>query len=206
MSSRRFFAAAALLFLLFATGRAQPSGTVRFLSHLIPPQGGSFISGCWGWTDTATHREYAILGSYCGTSIVEITNGGVPVERWFVPGVCSEWHEIQVYKHYAYVVSEGGGGTQIIDLSYLPDSAHLVKNFNYTLAGNTIARSHTIHITDSTMYLNGCAGWGVGGIVIFSLADPVNPAYQGAYEGEYIHDCFVRNDTIYGAAINGQGV
>ncbi|MBI1805897.1 MAG: choice-of-anchor B family protein [Ignavibacteria bacterium] len=185
---------------------SQPIGAVRFLAHYIPPSGGSYVSGCWGWTDTVSHREYAILGSYCGTSIVEITNSASPIERSFIPGVCSIWREIQVWSHYAYVVSEGGGGTQIIDLSYLPDSAHLVKNFTYSQSGNNTSRSHSLHIRDGYMYLNGCAGWSAGGIVIFSLADPVNPVYQSAYEQRYVHDCFVRNDTIYAATINNGGI
>ncbi|TAK66458.1 MAG: hypothetical protein EPO24_01495, partial [Bacteroidetes bacterium] len=101
---------------------SQEIGAVRYLGHIIPPQGGSYIAGCWGWTDTSTGREYAILGSYCGTSIVEITNAGSLVERDYIPNVCSSWKEIQTHGNYAYVVSEGGGGVQIIDLSYLPDS------------------------------------------------------------------------------------
>ncbi len=185
---------------------AQESGSVRYLNHLIPPQGGSFIAGCWGWTDTTSGREYALLGSYCGTSIVEITNVNSLVERDFIPGPCSEWHEIQTYKNYAYVVSEGGSGVQIIDLSYLPDSAHLVQNFVYTSGGKNTVRNHTLHIKDGYMYLNGSANWSVGGIVIFSLANPVAPTYVGEWEGSYIHDCFVRNDTIYGAAIYGEGL
>ncbi|MBI4548300.1 MAG: choice-of-anchor B family protein [Ignavibacteriae bacterium] len=196
-----------ILFLLCSErSSSQASGGVRYLGHFIPPTGGSYVSGCWGWTDS-TGREYAILGSQCGTSIVEITDVGAMVERDFVPAVCSSWREIQVHDHYAYVVSEGGGGTQIIDLSYLPDSVHLVKNFTFSQSGKNINRAHTLHIRDGYMYLNGCANWSPGGIVIFSLADPENPTYTSAYTQRYIHDCFVRNDTIYAAAIySGGGV
>lgn len=193
------------LFFLRSLLFAQESGSVRLLGHFIPPQGGSYVAGCWGWTDTTTGREYAILGSYCGTSIVEITNPSAMVERDFVPAVCSSWREIQVHDHYAYVVSEGGGGTQIIDLSYLPDSVHLVRNFIYTSGGKSTARAHTLHIKDGYMYLNGCANWSPGGILVFSLADPENPVFMSEYAGRYIHDSFVRNDTIYGAAIYAGG-
>jgi hypothetical protein len=55
------------------------------------------------------------------------------------------------------------------------------------------------------MYLNGCADWSPGGIVIFSLANPVHPQYLGQYAQRYIHDCYVRNDTIYGAAVYSNG-
>ena len=98
---------AVFLVCLSASAVSQEFGGVRYLGHYIPPSGGAFIAGCWGWTDTLSGREFAILGSFCGTSIVEITNPGAMVERDFVPGVCSEWREVGVYQHYAYVVSEG---------------------------------------------------------------------------------------------------
>ena len=194
-----------LLLLLSTIASAQEFGAVRYLGHYIPPSGGAYTSGCWGWTDTTTGREYALLGNDCGTAVVEITNAAAPIERDFVPGVCSSWRELQVYDHYAYVVSEGGGGTQIIDLSYLPDSVHLVKSFIFSQGANNTPRSHSLHIKDGYMYLNGCATWAVGGIVIFSLADPVNPQFKSVYSRIYVHDCFVRHDTIYAAGINGQG-
>jgi choice-of-anchor B domain-containing protein len=185
---------------------AQEFGAVQYLGHFIPPSGGTYTAGCWGWTDTLSGREYALLGSQCGTSIVEITNVGSMVERDFVPAVCSNWREIQVYRHYAYVVSEGGDGTQIIDLSYLPDSVHLVKSFVYNSGGKNTIRAHTDHVAGGYLYLNGCANWSPGGILIFDLADPENPAYKGEYAGTYIHDCYVKNDTIIGAAIYGEGI
>ncbi|HSG27300.1 MAG TPA: choice-of-anchor B family protein, partial [Candidatus Krumholzibacterium sp.] len=185
---------------------SQEFGGVRYLGHFVPPSGGSYTAGCWGWTDTSSGREYALLGNYCGTAIVEITDVGAMVERDFIPGVCSGWREIGVHENYAYVVSEGGGGVQIIDLSYLPDSARLVKSFTYSSGANNITRSHTVHVKDGYLYLNGCANWSAGGIVIFSLADPENPAFRSAYNRTYIHDCFVRNDTIYAAAIYGVGL
>ncbi len=186
-------------------GFAQASGAVQLLGHFVSPSGGAYVGGSWGWTDTVSGREYALLGNYCGMAIVEITNTEAMVERDFIPGPCSTWREIQTYSHYAYIVSEAGGGTQIVDLSYLPDSAHLVKNYTFTGAGGNTSRGHTVHIKDGYMYING-GSYSAGGIVIFSLADPVNPVFKSAYENEYIHDCFVRNDTIYGAAIYGQGI
>lgn len=184
---------------------SQESGAVRFLKHFVPPQGGAYVAGCWGWTDTVSNREYAVLGSYCGTSIVEITDAENPVERDFIPGPCSIWREIQVHENYAYVVTEAGGGTQIIDLSALPDSARLVKSFTYTLGGKNTSRVHTNHIKDGYLYLNGCGNWSPGGAVIFSLADPENPSYLGSYDGTYFHDSFARGDTLFGAGIYGDG-
>ncbi len=206
MKSTTLFLAVLLQLILSMVLFAQESGQVRLLGHFIPPQGGAYVAGCWGWTDSTTNREYALLGSFNGTSIVEITDPGNMVERDFIPGASSGWHELQTYSHYAYVVSEGGLGVQIIDLSYLPDSAHLVKNFNYSNGGKNISRGHTNQIRDGILYLNGCANWGVGGVVIFSLTDPENPTYLGEYEGHYVHDSFARNDTLFCATINNGGI
>jgi hypothetical protein len=57
------------------------------------------------------------------------------------------------------------------------------------------------------MYLNGCVNYAGGGVIIFSLADPEHPAFVSQYTaGNYIHDCFVRKDTMYAAAIYDVGV
>ena len=200
----RIFLFIVLLFSTTIPGVAQESGAVRLLAHYVPPSGGSYTSGCWGWTDS-TGREYALLGNQCGTAIVEITNPSAPAERDFIPGVCSSWRELQVHSHYAYVVSEGGGGTQIIDLSFLPDSAHLVRGFTFTDTFGNTSRSHTITIRDGYMYLNG-GSYRNGGIAIFNLADPVNPAFISSYETRYAHDSFIRHDTIYMATIYEGGI
>ena len=200
-----------LLFTLVfpATGIAQTS--LDTLKHLNVKPGGGY-SALWGYT-APDGREYALLGCNgqgggqpAGTSIIDITDAANVHEVAFIPGPASEWREMKTYQQYAYIVSEAGGGTQIVDLTALPDSAHLVQAFNYSGTGGNISRSHTITISNGFMYLNGCAGWSPGGIVIFDLrADPKNPVFAGTYEPEYIHDCYVLRDTIYGSAVYAGG-
>ena len=209
MTIKSLFKICALIALIVAPTSlsAQATGRARLIGHFVSPAGGAYVAGCWGWTDTLSGREYALLGNGAGTAIVEITKSDSLEERDFVPGPASLWREIQTWSHYAYVVSEGGGGTQIIDLSYLPDSVHLVSEFVHTSGRNTTVRAHTIQIRDGYMYLNGCAGWAGGGVVIFSLEDPEHPLFVSQYTaGHYIHDSFVRHDTMYAAAIYGIGV
>lgn len=200
----RFVSHFILTFLLFLSAASQESGIVRLLGSFNGSSGGIYISGSWGWTDS-TGREYAILGNSCGTSIVEVTNPTAIVERGFINGPCSGWREIQVHDHYAYVVSEGGGGTQIIDLSPLPSPPVLKKNFVYSQSGKNTTYAHSIHIMDGFMYLNGCGNWSPGGVVMFSLADPLNPLFLSSYDRNYVHDCFVRGNTLYAAGIYGEG-
>ncbi len=163
---------------------------------------GNDYANIWGYTDSLG-REYAIVGCYTGTSIVEITNPTSPREVVFIPGATSDWHEIQTWDHYAYVVSEANGsGMQIIDLSQLPDTAKLVK----TYSTGSWTRTHDLQIRDGYVYLTGAnttSGLGAnqGGIRILDLADPINPVSVGLWADEYVHDCYVRDNKIYAANI-----
>ncbi len=182
------------------------------LKHLDVQPLGSY-SAIWGYT-APDGREYAILGVNGsssvpypgGTSIIDITDIDNVRQVAFIPGPNSSWREMKTYKHYAYVVTEAGGGVQIINLSQLPDTAWLVKSFNYTSGTKNTLKSHSVSLHDGFLYLNGCANWSPGGMVIFDLRnDPENPQYAGQYQPAYIHDSYVLRDTIFGSAINSGG-
>lgn len=188
-------------------------GQVDSLVHFDVQPLGSY-SAVWGYT-APDGREYALLGvngrasppSYPGgTSIIDITDAPLVQQVAFIQGPNSSWREMKTYKHYAYIVSEGGGGVQIVNLSQLPDTAWLVRSFVHTNGSLTTSRAHSISIHDGFMYLNGCALWSPSGILIFDLRqDPENPVFVGQYQPEYIHDCYVLRDTIYAAAIYSMG-
>ncbi len=201
---------------MFAPSAVYSQYTIDTLRHINLIPGGGY-SAIWGYT-APDGREYAILGCNGssgrtpGTSIVDITDDSNVHQVAFIPGLASTWREMKTYRQYAYVVSEASGsGTQIIDLSFLPDSAHLVRTFVYTKdATHNTSKSHTITITDGFMYLNGCANWGTAtaqhGMVIFDLrSDPTNPQFIGEYSPDYIHDSYVLRDTIFASAVYANG-
>ncbi len=172
----------------------------------IPPEPvyGIRYNGIWGWDDGAG-KEYAILGGGDGVYFVEVTNPAVPALRDFVPGVHTMciWRELKTYGNYCYMVSDDGtpNSFMIADLSYLPDSVHLVHN-----GTSIIERSHTIFIDGNKMYLGspkgGVLGNGGTSLAVFSLANPVAPVLLRRLNQDYpginsVHDMFVRNDTIY---------
>lgn len=209
--SRSIGTAGVLLLLLPARSSAQING-VTLLDSLNRGHGSTncygtvSFSSCWGWV-SPEGREYAFLGTYTGTAIIDLNVSPIR-EIQHIPGppASCAYREIKTYKHYAYIVSEGGQGVQIVDLSGLPDTAVLVRNFNYTSGTKNILRSHTVTLADGYLYLNGSSNWSPGGVVIFSLRnDPTNPVYAGEFEPRYIHDSFVRNDTLYAAAIYSGG-
>jgi len=62
---------------------------------------------------------------------------------------------------------------------------------------------HALHIDGNYVYLYGSKLFN-GGAVVADLTDPWNPKYVGKYENStsaYIHDGYVRNDTLYGSHI-----
>jgi len=168
--------------------------------------GTTYFSSCWGWV-SPDGREYALLGTYTGTAIIDLNVQPIrEIAHIAGPPASCAYREIKTYRQYAYIVSEGGQGVQIVDLSRLPDTAILVRNFNYVNGTRNILRSHTVTLADGYLYLNGSANWSPGGVVIFSLHnDPTNPQYVGQFQPQYIHDSYVRNDTLYAAAIYSGG-
>lgn len=167
---------------------------VQLLGSLTPRPNVDY-SDIWGYTDSQG-REYAILGVYNGTSIINITNPAQPVEITFIPGPNSTWRDIKTHSHYAYVTTEGtNGGLQIIDLSNLPTSATLVKTIT-----TWFTRSHNLYIDNGYAYVVGgnTQSGGGSGMHILDLSNPTTPV-RTAYYGTsgYIHDVYVWNDTAY---------
>jgi len=170
---------------------------------------GQTLANVWGYA--AGGREYALAGGALGLIIVDVTNPDSPQPIVQIPGPNNLWKEIKTYKHYAYVVSEGGQGVQIIDLSGLP-SATLSYHY-YTGDGaipNPVSKVHALHIdtTKGYLYLYGGDSWSGGRARIFNLnPDPYNPHFVSVYNttfpgnANYIHDGYVDNDTMYSAHI-----
>ncbi len=167
-----------------------------------PPTGGSLYSALWGYR-APNGREYAILGCANGTAFYDITDTTNVVECDFVPGPINSWREMKTYSHYAYVVSEANNsGLLIIDLQYLPDSVRVVRTWTYS--GYT--KTHSIQQDGPYLYLNGgnvTQGMSdPGGVTVVDLTgNPENPTKRGSWGNEYVHDCRVRNDTMYACNI-----
>ncbi|RMF57762.1 MAG: choice-of-anchor B family protein, partial [Calditrichaeota bacterium] len=129
-----------VLFLFSSILLGQGSPNVTLLAHINQyPSAG--YNDCWGYVDS-NGREYALLGVQSGTSILDITDTDNVVEVAFIPSAVNLWKDIKTYQTYAYVVTEGSGGMQIIDLSDLPNSATLVGTYT------GFSTSHNIFIDE----------------------------------------------------------
>jgi len=195
-------AVALLLCLAAELGAQEPPQTynTKLYGHTnpAPPKGGERYSALWGYT-APDNREYALLGGANGTHVIDINDTNLR-EVALIPGPSSGWREMKTYRTWGYVVSEGGGGLQIIDLSQLPASATLVRSDT-----SLFTTAHTVSREGHFLYVHGTrpeAGAN-GGTLIFDLEpDPTSPRLVGKYSERYVHDAVIVNDTMYAAAIN----
>ena len=82
---------------------------------------GTVGNDIWGWFDTTTGNEYALVGMTDGTAFVDVTNPENPVFLGRLPTQTqsSTWRDIKVYQDHAYVVADNAGahGMQVFDLT-----------------------------------------------------------------------------------------
>lgn len=162
------------------------------LQGYLPYQ--NLLNDIWGYTDS-TGREYALVGTFNGLSIVDLANPSDPQEIHFVPGENSIWRDMKTFQHYVYVSNETGRGTLIVDLSGLPQT---ISWKDTVLQGVTTI--HNLWIADGFLYESGFNS--TGGFRIFDLnPDPWKPAYIGQYNSRYVHDVYVRGNLAYSAEI-----
>ncbi|HLG94300.1 MAG TPA: choice-of-anchor B family protein [candidate division Zixibacteria bacterium] len=169
--------------------------------------------GCWGYVDSSTGREYALICAFSRLDIWDVTNPGSPSFAGFVPtagaGLAADLKQVRPYKDYLIAVNQNGGtrraALQVIDVSP-PESARTVAVWPDTgFPGNTLPNgAHTIHIEGDSAYLgmNGAADeW-----YVIDISDPLNPTFTDKYMtfapvcgnfGAQSHDSYVKNDTAY---------
>jgi choice-of-anchor B domain-containing protein len=162
-----------------------------------PPSGGNLYSACWGYV-APNGREYAIIGAYNGTAFYDITDTTNIVNVGFISGPTNNWREMKVFSTYCYVVSEASNSkVQIINLANLPNSVSLAGTSNMTNHSST----HTISQEGPYLYLNGANSSFGQGTVVVDATNPTNLVKRGSWNTYYVHDCRVRNDTIWACNI-----
>jgi len=191
------------------------ASNMTLLSTISPEAGvGIKYSGCWGWTQPGTGREYAIACSKNGTYWIDVTNPATPTVSAYKAGTSSNgsWRETKTYGNYCYVVCDDGGSTgfQIFDMSTLPATVTLVSS-NQTL----FRRGHACWVDGNKLYVSGVtystgASPASSSMDVYSLATPSAPMLLRRLSQDYpsityVHDEFVRNDTVF-ASCGNQGL
>ncbi len=158
------------------------------------------LNDIWGYV-APDGSEYALVGTSTSISVVDIRDVNNLLEVGRTQGRESIWRDIKTWGEYAYAVDdESGESLIIIDLQHLPDS------ITYTTWNGDgdffFSTAHNIFIDENGIaYLFG-ANYLEGGAVMLDLKDdPLNPTVLGIYNDEYVHDGFVRGDTMWTAEI-----
>ena len=150
---------------------------------------------CWGWTDSTTGREYAIMGVNNGTSFIDITDSTSPQYLGKLPTstVDSSWRDMKVYNDHVYIVSEAGDhGLQVFNLANLRGlDSEQVFSADYT--DKSFGKAHNIAINEDSGYAY-IAGARTKGIYAFNLSNPLAPKLEleGSQFG-YSHDAQIVN-------------
>lgn len=153
----------------------------------------------WGWTDTTTGKEYALMGLDNGTAFIDISDAANLLYLGILPTATSSspWRDIKVYKNYAYIVAEANGhGVQVFDLTRLRNVANIPEVFSEDGRYTAIGNAHNIVINEDTgfAYPVGTArndAFG-GGVHFLDLQNPMVPTLAGGWdENGYTHDAQV---------------
>lgn len=179
------------VFTVAIPGQAQPA--LQLLSQLPYAED---LSDVWGYV-APDSTEYALVGVFDGVSIVSLANPAAPEEVAFLPGAPSIWRDIKTWEHYAYVTNETGGGLTILDLSTLPGSPDTTS-----YRERELRTAHNLFIDSQGIAWLFGANIDGGGVTLLDLAtDPLEPVFIGAYTDRYVHDGYVRGDTLFTADI-----
>ncbi|GAA0713955.1 hypothetical protein GCM10009430_06400 [Aquimarina litoralis] len=153
----------------------------------------------WGWTDTTTGKEYAIMCLDNGTAFIDISNPENPIYLGKLPTATnnSPWRDAKVYQNHAFIVSEASGhGMQVFDLTTLRNVTNPPQTFtaNTTYTGFGNAHNIVINETSGFAYAVGTSTFS-GGPHFVNIQDPTNPVAAGGFISTggdaYSHDAQV---------------
>lgn len=153
-------------------------------------------SGCWGLA--VNNHEYAILGGARHVLIFDVTKPKQPqLVGKFAGSTNTVWREFKSYKNRVYAVSDGTQeGLMIFDFSQAPDT--IIRSY---WSNEFFSSAHTITLDTASgrIYLNGSSTAKQGLLVLDVSQNPDHPSVLASANlpGGYIHDSYVRGDTVY---------
>lgn len=169
--------------------------------------GGGEGADIWGWTDSTTGKEYALLARTNGVSMIDVSD---PMNPVFLGNLLSHngssiWRDVKVYQNHAYIVADSlpNHHLQIFDLTTLRSITSPPQILRETAVYEGIGSAHNIHINEETGfgYIVGAGFGGTscnGGLHVIDLSNPAAPTFAGCFSDDgYTHDtqCVVYNGT-----------
>jgi len=153
----------------------------------------------WGWTDTSSGKEYALIGLNNGTAFIDISDPTSPVYLGKLPTATSNssWRDVKVYSDHAFIVSEASGhGMQVFDLTRLRNVNNPPQTFSADTRYTGFGNAHNIVINEDKgyAYAVGTSTFG-GGPHFVNIQNPQNPVAAGGFVSSggdaYSHDAQV---------------
>jgi choice-of-anchor B domain-containing protein len=160
----------------------------------------------WGWTDSTTDIEYALIGADNGVAFYDLSLPDHPRYLGKLPthaGTSSSlWRDVRVYADHAFVVSDNnpGHGMQVFDLTRLR-GVTTPQTFTEDAHYGAFGSGHTISVNEDTgfAYVPGtnltCPGdSGHGGLQMLDIRVPATPTFAGCIgDAGYTHEsqCWV---------------
>ncbi len=206
----------ALLFILLTASslQAQTSQNVSLIGQWGDPSIFTVFNNryneCWGFVEGG--REYAVLGSTQGYHFLDLSDPANPAEVDVIYGETNFAIHRDMHDHggYMYMVcDEGDSRLKIADLSYLPDSVHLVYD-----SDEHFRNAHNIFIdsTSGLLYVLSAKDTNsnrLSTVVVYefdSVTQAVNEvaSYDAGSPFIVAHDAYVVNDTAY-VNMSGEG-
>jgi len=196
------------------------------LDEYPPAPGATNYSACWSYVHS-DGREYAVIGvgnglgpvESEGTAIYNVTNPSAPYRVGFVPGPKSLWREMKQYRNWIYVVTEGTGAGEGVQIIRMTDPENPMLAATYT---GSFHRSHTVAV-DTARALLVCNGTRVSsgdgslyyaaGMRVLSLANPelpleisrwppIQPPAGAQADSVYVHDSVPVGNRLYASSVN----
>lgn len=156
-------------------------------------------SGCWGLA--VNGHEFAVLGGAGHVLFFDVTDPADPqLVGKFAGSSITIWREFKSYKNRIYGVSDNTTeGLMIFDLTNAPDT--IVQTYWSNEFFNS-AHTITLDTVSGRIYLNGTNVANQGLLVLDVKQNPDQPQFLAnvTVPGGYIHDSYVRGDTIYASS------
>ncbi|MCK5401021.1 MAG: choice-of-anchor B family protein [Flavobacteriaceae bacterium] len=166
-----------------------PCNDYDLMAHIpIVDLGGTGAAGndSWGWTDSTTGKEYALVGTTTGSAFVDITNPSEPLLLGTLPTatINSLWRDIKVYNDHAFIVSDNAGshGMQVFDLTRLRNITNPPEIFTADARYTGFGSAHNIVINEESgyAYAVGTSTFN-GGPHFINIQNPTSPVAAGGY-------------------------
>lgn len=164
------------------------------MSRLSPADmGAERASDLWGWTDSTTGKEYALICLDTGLAFVDISD---PIKPTYLGTLASAIvgslispRDVKVYKDHAFLMAQLiGHGMQIFDLTKLRNVDNPPQSFNADVYYTGFVNAHNLAINEESGILCAVGSQGVPGPnpevkgpYFTDIKDPKNPIAIGDY-------------------------